>query len=86
MIVAEQTTKDLKLYRCKECPGMNFYDLRELRGYEFSISKAEKPKESVEIVNHFYIRNMNFSRDKNPCLSGFKVVCTKQSTMIFLFL
>ena len=31
MIVAEQTTKDLKLYRCKECPGMNFYDLRELR-------------------------------------------------------
>ena len=31
MIVAEQTTKDLKLYRCKECPGMNFHDLRELR-------------------------------------------------------
>ena len=30
MIVAEQTTKDLKLYRCKECQT-NFHDLRELR-------------------------------------------------------
>ena len=62
------------------------YDLRELRGYEFSISKADKPKETVEIVNHFYIRNMDFSRDKNPCLSGFKVVCTKQSTNEYSYL
>ena len=56
------------------------YELRELKGFEFSIADKEKPKESVEIVNHFYVRNMDLSRDKNPCLSNYKVICSKPST------
>ena len=62
------------------------YELRELQGYEFSTTSEEQPKETVEIVNHFYIRNMHLDRDKNPCLSKFRLVCTKSTTNEYSYL
>ena len=62
------------------------YELRELKGFEFSITNQDQPKETVEIVNHFYIRNMHLERDKNSCLSKYRLVCTKSSTNEYSYL
>ena len=53
------------------------YELRDLEGYEFTITEESKASEDqIEIVNHLLIRNMCLVRKSNPCLSQYKVVCT----------
>ena len=38
---------------------------------------SEKVKDSVEIINHFFVKNVSFVRNQNPCVSTFVVLSNK---------
>jgi hypothetical protein len=66
---------------CEETLLLEFaakiYEYEKYRNIQFRVKdSSEKPTYEIQVINHFYVKNMSINRKDNPSLKDFKMIPT----------
>ena len=51
------------------------YEFEKYKGIQFRIAKSNfKSEYEIQVLNHFYVKNVSINRSENPTLKNYKMV------------
>ena len=64
------------------------YEYEKYRNIQFRIKDSPehvgKPTYDIQVINHFYVKNMSINRNENPSLKDFKMIPTLQNVVEYV--
>lgn len=60
------------------------YEYEKFRNVQFRLKHGDPAHFDIQVLNHFYVKNMSIERKENPSLKDFKMVPLKKNVLEFV--